>query len=556
MDGFHVVGSLGAMIVVATVLVLVLKRLYVPSIVSFIVAGLLIPPLVDLMSSYFPGSWPTPEPMAAHSVDVIAEVGIALLLFIVGLELSLEKIRDVGRVAVLAGLGQVAFTAVGGFIIALLLQFDIIEAVFLATALTFSSTVVVVKLLDQKKALNSLYGRIAVGIFLVQDLVVVLALTFLSGLGNPEELEWAGVTVGLVQAFLGMAGLLGLSLVASRYLLPGPFNWASRIPDMLFIWSLGWCFLFVILAEAMGLSPELGAFLAGISLAQLDCSHDLRRRIHPLMNFFIAVFFISLGAGMELEAARDLWFSSIVLSLFVLIGNPFIFMWIIVRSGYSERTSFLTSVTVAQISEFSFIFAALGVSSGLIGEHILSLTAMVGLVTIGLSAYMIVYNEALYEWVRRWRMLRMFRAKQEDEVEPVSSLKGHVVVLGMNTMGRMLAKELHQRGIEFLAIDRDAVKLRNIPGATLQGNIEYFSVVEEASLDSSKLGVSTLRIEDANNLFVFQCNQAGVPVVVHGFDTSILENLRKMQVEYVIDSKRSGVNEILAELARLEGRGA
>ena len=551
MEGTFLVTSLGVMIVAAAVLVLLFQRIHIPAIITYILVGLLLDPLLNWAAPLVTGMGDsTGSPAIPDTVGVIGEIGIALLLFIVGLELTLEKIRDVGRVALFAGIGQVVFTAVGGFFISLLLGFDVIESIFLATALTFSSTVVVVKLLDQKKELDSLYGRIAVGIFLVQDLVVILALTFLAGLGNPENLEPAAVTFGLVKAFVGMGILLGLALLASRYVLARPFEWAGRTPEMIFVWSLGWCLLFVLLAEVLGLSPELGAFLAGISLAQLRCSEDLRRRIHPLMNFFVAIFFISLGAQMELEAASRHWAAAGWLSLFVLIGNPLIFMWIIVRCGYGERTSFLTSVTVAQISEFSFIFAALGFSSGLIDESILSLIATVGLVTIALSSYMILYNHRLYDWSRRWGILRPFRASAGEDEEASQPLTQHVVVVGLNTMGRRIVRELAERGEEVLSIDRDPAKLASVPGKKKLGSVEYVSVTQEAHLSRAKMGVSTLRIEDANNVFAFRCKQLGIPVAVHGFDSSVLEELKRLEVDFVIDSKRFGAGEILNELEK------
>ncbi len=551
MEGTFLVTSLGVMIVAAAALVLLFQRIHIPAIITYILVGLLLDPLLSRVAPLVTGmSGPGEGRAVPDTVGVIGEIGIALLLFIVGLELSLEKIRDVGRVALFAGIGQVVFTAVGGFFISLLLGFDVIESIFLATALTFSSTVVVVKLLDQKKELDSLYGRIAVGIFLVQDLVVILALTFLAGLGNPETLEPAAVALGLAKAFLGMGLLLGLALLASRYVLARPFEWAGRTPEMIFVWSLGWCLLFVILAETLGLSPELGAFLAGISLAQLRCSEDLRRRIHPLMNFFVAIFFVSLGAQMELEAASRHWMAAGWLSLFVLIGNPLIFMWIIVRCGYGERTSFLTSVTVAQISEFSFIFAALGLSSGLIDESILSLIATVGLVTIALSSYMILYNHQLYGWTSRIGILRPFRAPSREDERVSPPLNDHVVVVGLNTMGRRIVQELVGRGEDVLSIDRDPAKLAKVPGLKKLGSIEYVAVTQEAHLSRAKLAVSTLRIEDANNVFAFRCKRLGVPVAVHGFDNSVLEELERLEVDFVIDSKRFGAGEILRELEK------
>jgi Kef-type K+ transport system membrane component KefB len=549
MADLGVIGSIGIMIVAAALLMPLARRLNVPSIVLYIVTGLALGPIgFDILGHEALGGHGAGEETA---VAVASEIGIVLLLFLVGLELSLDKIRSVGKVAVAAGLGQVVFTAVIGFGVSWAMGFTVIESVFLATALTFSSTVVVVKLLDQKKELNSLYGRIAVGIFLVQDLVVIVVLTFLAGLGEPETFQLSSLAGGLGQAFLGMIAMLAVALIAARYLLARPMAWVSSSPPTAMIWSLSYCFAFVVASEWLRLSPEIGAFLAGLSLAQLPVAHELRRRVHPLMNFFIAIFFIALGAQMELEAATQNWLPAVVLSLFVIIGNPFIFMFIIARGGYSERTSFMTSVTVAQISEFSFIFMAVGLSAGLIDEAILSLVTVIGLITIAVSSYMILYNEPLYARVRKWGLLRPFRAAQMEEEEPPSTLREHIVVVGMNAMGRYLVKELHERGEMTLAVDVDPRKLNQLPGRALTANVDYPSALEEIALEKAKLVISTLRIEATNNLLAYRCHKAGVPVAIHAFDASVAETLRQLHVDYLIDPKRAWLEEATAKLAQM-----
>ncbi|MFW6060211.1 MAG: cation:proton antiporter [Phycisphaeraceae bacterium] len=537
--------TIGVIIVTAAAAVLIARQVQIPSIVAYLIAGLLLGPVLGVLPVGH-GHGPESE---AGAVDIVAEIGIILLLFLVGLELSFDKVRDVGKVAVAAGLGQVIFTAIGGFIIAWLLGFAVIEAVFLSIALTFSSTVVVVKVLDQKGELDSLYGRIAVGIFLVQDMVVIIMLTVLTGLGTAEAMNVQRVTWGILQAFGGMALVLGVAVVAGRYLLARPFGWISRSPWALSIWSLCLCFGFVALARGLGLSQEIGAFLAGLSLAQLGCSADLRRRVHPLMNFFVAIFFVTLGAQMQLGEAVDQWVPGLVLSLFVLIGNPFIFMWIIARFGYGERTSFMTSVTVAQISEFSFVFAALGLSAGLIDTSILSLIALVGLVTIVASVYMILYSQWLYGIVRRWGLLRMFGARPEEPAaeEHGPGLRGHVIVVGMNALGQRLARALHERGETVLAIDTDPAKLAPLPCRTMLGNVDYQAVLDDAALSRARLAVTALQIEDTNRLFVYRCRELGVPVAAHGFDRSVLADLRALHPAFMIDSKA-------AADARLEAR--
>jgi Kef-type K+ transport system membrane component KefB len=535
-----IVRDLGLIVVAGAVCLVLGQRLRTPSIVAYIVAGLLLGPVTGLIA-------------ASEAVHLIAEVGIALLLFLVGLELSLQRIRDVGKVAVVAGIGQVIFTAAGGLGLAMLLGFGLMESIFIATALTFSSTVVVVKLLDQKGELNALYGRIAVGIFLVQDLVVIVILTFLAGLGEADQLQAGEMAGGLAVAFGGMAALLAVALLAARYLLPRLFSFVAGAPEPLFIWSLCWCFLFVLGAEAMNLSLEIGAFLAGVSLAQLPYNHEFQRRVHPLMNFFIAVFFVSLGIQMQVGAALSHLASASALSLFVLIGNPLIFMLIITRLGYGERTAFLTSVTVAQISEFSFIFAAVGMAAGLIGPEILSLITVVGLITIGISSYMILYNHGLYAWTRQVGLLRPFRARPGGDEEPHEdeALRGHVIVVGMNHMGRRIAEELTRRGETVLAIDTDPRKLDGLPARTLLGNAEYPSVLEEAGLQDARLLVSALQIEATNNLLAYRARDAGVPVSIHAFDQSVLPGLERLGADHLIRSKNIGIRRIADRLREM-----
>jgi Kef-type K+ transport system membrane component KefB len=542
-DDLYLLRSLGFILIAAAVVVILAARLRIPSIVAYIAAGLVLGPVTGVLT-------------VGDAIHLIAEVGIALLLFLVGLELSLDKIRDVGRVAVLAGIGQVVFTAAGGLLIALVLGFTLMESIFLGTALTFSSTVVVVKLLDQKKEIDALYGRIAVGIFLVQDLVVIVALTFLAGLGSPETagepITMASAGTDLARAFGGMALLLVAALLSARFVLPRVFAWVAGSPEPMLIWSLCWCFLFVMGAEVLALSLEIGAFLAGLSLAQLPYSHDLRRRVHPLMNFFLAVFFVSLGVQMEFGGAAQHAIPAVVLSLFVLIGNPFIFMFIITRTGYGQRTSFLTSVTVAQISEFSFIFAAMGLASGIIDQSILSLIGVIGVVTIAASSYMILYNHELYEITARAGLLRMFRSPPEDPPGESGRPRDHIIVVGMNALGRRIVELLAERDEEVavVAVDTDPRKLEELPAMTILGSAEYHSVMEEANLAEARLLISALQIEETNNLLAYWCREAGVPSSIHAFDVSVVEDLQGIGVNHLMLSKNVGVQRIAVELRR------
>lgn len=542
--------DLGLIIVAATLFAFLARRIGMPSIVAYLIAGLALGPMTGLVEM-------------SGSLALISEIGIALLLFLVGLELSFAKIKDVGRVAVIAGIGQVVFTAIGGLVLCGLLGFGVMEAVFLAVGLTFSSTVVVVKLLDEKGELDSLYGRIAVGIFLVQDIIAIFILTFLAGLGGAGsaevKLDFATVLGGLGSAFGGMILLLLVALLSARYLLPRPFAWSANRSEVLLIWSISWCFALVMGAHALHLSLEIGAFLAGISLAQLPYNEDLHRRVHPLMNFCIAVFFVSLGIKMEIGEALAEWQTVLVLSLFVLIGNPVIFVWIIARMGYGLRTTFFTSVTVAQISEFSFIVVALGVSSGLVGESVMSLTALVGLVTITVSAYMIRFNRPLYEWVLRWNLLRPFVPKAvlargdgpEDEDPGAQQMEGHIIVVGMNSLGRRIAQSMSEAGYEVVAVDTDPRKLEGLSCRTELGNVSYRAVLDHLCLRRARLLVSALKIDSTNDMLAYRAREAGVPCAVHVHDIREMDHLIDLGTDYLMISKVDGLKRLNTKLKEL-----
>ncbi len=523
--------DLGFIVVLAAVFAFVGKAIKMPSIVAYILAGIILGPVTGLI-------------VLDHSLELISELGIALLLFLVGLELSLQKIKDLGGVALTLGGLQVLFTSIGGFTIAMLLEFSILESIFLGATVTFSSTVVVIKLLDQKGAMGRLYARISVGLFLAQDIVVIIALTILSGIGSGESIELIPMMKSLGVAFGGMAILLAVVLLAARYLLPKPFAWAARSPDTVFIWALCWCFLIVLLAHVFHLSVEIGAFLAGLAIAQLPIHEDLHRRLHPLMTFFIAVFLVTLGVKMDLSSFGEILPVALGLSAFVLIVKPLLVFGILSRMRFSEFTAFQSAVASGQVSEFAFILLGMGAASGLIDGSIVSLGGLTGLITIAVSSYLILYSEALYPWVKRFRLLALFHAKQEPDKEIFHERSGHIIVVGMNALGREIVKQLSLRGERVLAIDTDPRKLEALGAAeTVIGSVEYESVVEEIGMRKARLVVSALQIEDANHLLAYRCRSMNVPCAIHAFDVSVVEDLMDLETSYLLMPHVDGVVE-------------
>lgn len=537
MNDVSVLLELGIVVVGATGLIAVGRRLGIPPILAYMLAGLTLGPVAGLLT-------------VTESVELFSEIGVALLLFLVGLELSLERIRDIGRTAVFVGTLQVAVVLAGGTAIAVGFGFGLSEALVLGLATAFSSTVVVVKLLDRAGGLTDRYGRIAIGVLLVQDVLVAVVLTLAGGLGSGASGAGSpSVGAGLIQAFLGMSALVFGAVLAVRWVLPALFGWISESTEALFVTSLAWCFGFILAAEAMHVSVELGAFVAGVALAQLPESHELSRRVQPLVDLFLAVFFVALGAGMDLGGAAGAWLPALALSVFVLTVKPAVVAGLVGRSGQSRRTALLAGITLGQVSEFSFVLVALAVSSGLVGPEVVPVVGLMGLATIGASAMLVPRGAAVHRRLEERGLLRLLGGAGTDAPQPAAP-SGHLVVVGMNDLGLRILRLLAQRGESVVAVDTDPDKLAGVPARTVVGDIGDPSVLEEAGVSRARLVISALRIEDANNLLAYRCSLLGVPASIHAFDPSGAHELTAMGADHLMLSKHDAARQIALALRR------
>lgn len=425
-------------------------RLRQPVLIAYIVVGILVGPAgFELVRSH-------------DQIDLLAQIGVAVLLFVVGLKLDITHVRHIGPVALATGLGQLGFTIALGFLIILALGKEVVEAIYVAVALTFSSTIIIVKLLSDKRELDSLHGRIAVGFLIVQDIAVVLAMMAMSalrGAGDAAAWEVAGSLLGRVS----VAAVL--MYVLMRYVLPPVVRAMARSQELLLIFAIAWGTGLAATGEWAGFSKEAGAFLAGFSLASTSYREAIGARLTGIRDFLLLFFFIDLGAKLDFTTlGGELW-PAAVLSAFVLIGNPLIVMAIMGYMGYRKRTGLLAGLTVAQISEFSIVFVAMGISLGHVGVQALGLTTLVGVVTITLSTYMILYSQILYEKLAPWLSLFERRHPHRElavERHPTSEEQPDVVVFGLGRYGEHLARRLKEAGFSVLGVDFDPEVVRHL----------------------------------------------------------------------------------------------
>jgi Kef-type K+ transport system membrane component KefB len=461
----------------------VFVRLRQPVLIAYIVVGIAVGPAALGL-------------VAAHDqIDLLAQVGVAVLLFAVGLKLDLHHIRNIGPVALATGLGQLGFTIVIGFALVLALGKGAMEALYVAVALTFSSTIIIVKLLSDKRELDSLHGRIAVGFLIVQDVAVVIAMMAMSALrGGGETVGWVGVALSLSWRLAAAAAAL---FVMMRWVLPALVGAMARSQELLLLFAVAWGVALAALGEWAGFSKEAGAFLAGFSLASTPYREAMSARLAGIRDFLLLFFFIDLGARLDFSTLGAEVLPALALSLFVLVGNPLIVMAIMGFMGYRRRTGFMAGLTVAQISEFSIVFVAMGISLGHVGVEALSLTTLVGLITITLSTYMILHAQPLYErlapHLRRFERQDPFR---EIAAESQAAAAGaEAIVFGLGRYGGRLFEQLRADGVNAIGVDFDpevvrALRARGLP--VLFGDGEDVDFLESLPLRQARWVITTL----------------------------------------------------------------
>ena len=527
--GQSVFGEVAALLVMAAVIGFIGIILRQPLIVSFIAVGLIAgPSALDVVRS-------------GAQIGLLSELGIAVLLFLVGIKLDVKLIRSLGIVSLTTGLGQVAFTSIFGFLIGLALGLDALTSLYVAVALTFSSTIIIVKLLSDKREIDSLHGQIALGFLIVQDIVVVLAMIVLSaiGIGGGGGHGHGGGDGNILVVLLSGIALVALVALFVRYVATPLTDKLARAPELLVIFAIAQAALFAAIGDFVGLGKEVGGLLAGISLASTPYRETIAARLAPLRDFLLLFFFIALGATLDLSLLGSHVTGAIVFSLFVLIGNPLIVLVIMGAMGYRKRTGFLAGLTVAQISEFSLIFIAMGVTLGHVEGDALGLVTMVGLVTIAASTYMITYSHQLYAVFEPFLGIFERKGTPSEPTDATHSQKDpyKIVIFGLGRFGTAIGMRLHKRGIKVLGVDFNPVAVRRWRTLGMEGEygdasdpefIGHLPLVGAQWLVATiPMHVKGVSYEDTQATLLQVCRTAGFTGKIavtshHGADTEAL----------------------------------
>ncbi|MCA9347531.1 cation:proton antiporter [Candidatus Saccharibacteria bacterium] len=493
--------ELSLIIVVGAAVSLMIKLFKQPLIIAYILTGILVGPSVFHIVK------------DAESIKVFSEIGITLLLFIIGLGLNVRVVKEVGKVAGLVGLTQVAITVASAYVLAYGLGYSKTESFLIGIALSFSSTIIILKLIGDKKEQNRLYGKIAIGVLLIQDIIATLALIFVTSLSNGKGVSLA--SVGIL-ALKGAAITVPLFLVA-LHLLPRIKNFIGSSQEFLFLFAIAWGFGTATLFSKFGFSLEIGALLAGVSLASTPYAQEIGSRLRPLRDFFVVVFFINLGTILTFGSFGQLWPKVVMLSLIVLIAKPLITMIILGLMRYTKLTSFKAATSLAQVSEFSLVLIILASNQNLIRNEIVSIITIVALVTITISSYWIAYSDKIYRLLEV--QLSIFERKivQADHDH---GTKYQLILFGYKKGGKEFLSTFKSLKKPYIVIDYDPEVIDLLERREhnfLYGDATDPEFLEEIGVEHARLVVSTISdfqanmllasyIEKSNPKTVFICN--------------------------------------------------
>ena len=509
----------GLIILVVLGVSIIIRLLKQPLIIGYILSGILVGPFfLNLIKS-------------SETITVFSEMGIAFLLFIVGLHLSPKVIKEVGKISLVTGIGQILFTSLIGYFIGIMLGFSTITSIYIAIALTFSSTIIIMKLLSDKDALEKLYGKISIGFLLVQDLVAILILIVVSSLASGT-----GASNILFSTIIKGVVLMAILIPISYFALPKLSDFFAKSQEFLFVFAISWGFGLSLLFLYAGFSIEVGALIAGIMLSMSPYSFEISSKLKPLRDFFIISFFIILGSQMAFGDITHLVVPAIIFSAFILIGNPLIVMILMGFLGYSKKTGFMAGLTVAQISEFSLILIALGVKTGALTQEILSFVTIIGLLTIAGSTYMIIYSDSIFNKLSRF--LTIFERKKVKEKD-IPKKNYDYILLGYNRIGFSIIKAFSKITKNFLVVDYNPKIVKELQKEGINavyGDVDDSEFLEDLGICKSSVIVSTIPEKETNQLIldVLERNKAKPIVLLTG-----------RQIEDALDLYDAGANYVI-----------
>ncbi len=511
--------QLSTVMVIATAAALVARAFRQPLIIAYIITGFLVGPSgLDIITNH-------------AAFESFSQIGIALLLFIIGLGLNIGIIKTTGKPVALAFLTSVLGIGTIGLVVSTLLGFTGTESLIMATALLFSSTIIVVKSLSDKREQSRLYGRIAIGVLLVEDIAATLVLLLVSaGAGSSGSLNEVLILFGKG------VGLVAMLVLVGGYIMPRLSKLFAASQELLYIFAIAWAFGVASLFSKAGFSIEVGALFAGVALASLPYVQAIGSKLKPLRDFFIVLFFIGLGESLQLGSLSSAIVPALIFSAVALIVKPTLMMTSLGLLGYTKQTSFKTGVHLSQISEFSVILMVLAATSGLVSDRLVTIITLTALITIAVSAYLMKYDDSLYKKFNK--QLSIF--ERSETKKELKSLRHYPLVLfGYRQRGSAYVRTFRKMKKPFIVVDYnpdiiDSLERQRINH--LYGDATDTELLEEIDIHHAELVISTIDDPTANNMLASHITKANDKAVFicHAAKLSDADELYKSGATYVL----------------------
>ncbi len=512
--------QIGIIIILATLGGYIARLLKQPLIPSYIVMGIIIGPVLHMITD-------------ASVIQTLAEIGISFLLFTVGLELDINKLKDVGSVASIGGLASMVLSFALGYLIAIFLGFSVMVALYIGIIMMFSSTMVVIKILSDKNELDTLHGKISIGMLLMQDVVAILVITILASVNDfaPSILAFT-----LAQGI----GFMILAYFLARYVFPEIFKFAAKNQELLFLLGIAVCFAFAILANLIGFSIAIGSFIAGVALGSLPYNVEISSKTKTLKDFFGVLFFAAIGLELGLTDLHALILPAIIFLLFVLLIKPFLNYIICIIFGYTKRTSYITAISLAQVSEFSLIIVAQGLLLSHVDNKVFSFTVLLALITIASTSYVLKYENFLYRKLHKFLGAFDHLSIATQELHFLEEKKAHHhILIGYNRMGYSILKSLDKLKKDFVIIDYNPniiKKLIEQKIPCIYGDIGDLELLDHLKLKEAKAIISTTPEVQSNKLLIKKIKEK------HGHAVIIVT---AMQVEEALELYDEGADYVI-----------
>lgn len=528
--------QLSAVMVFAAIASLIARAFRQPMVIAYIATGFLAGPSVfNIIHDH-------------EAFESFSEIGITLLLFIIGLGLNVAVIKSTGKPAFLVFLSIIFGVCGLGFGASQIFNLTLAESLIMATALLFSSTIIVVKSLSDKKEQSRLYGQLAIGVLLVEDIFATIALLFVSATASS-----AGAAGGDFIALIAKGVLLGSILAfVGVYIMPKLAKLFAANQELLYIFALGWAFGVASIFYISGFSIEVGALFAGVALAHLPYVQSIATRLKPLRDFFIVLFFIGLGESLLVKDLTSSIIPALVFSSLVLIMKPLLTMITLGALGYTKQTSFKAAVHLSQISEFSIVLIVLAVNTGLVGNRLITIATLTALITIAVSAYLMKYDDRLYHHFHK--QLSIFeRTKTKNEMSSI----GHypLVLLGYKQGGYSFVQTFRSMKKKYVVIDYNPDVIENLEHQHINhiyGDATDLELLDEIGVHKSELVISTINDASTNRMLarhIVKTNEDAI-FICHAANLDEASTLYEAGASYVIVAHYIGTEHLNSFIKR------